>query len=174
MPPISVYRVGTMHFVQDGHHRVSIAYAQGDRTIDAYVTEVTTRISAEGITDRSDLVRKDHYRMFHSRVPLHGEARDSVRVTDPWDYAELAEAVEAWGYRLMQDLGEFLTREEVAQRWHDDEYVPVVAMARAVGMLESRTDAEVYLWLACERYRLVRSHEWSEEIVETLRRRAPR
>src|ERR1017187_7522378 len=42
IPPIEVYRVGGLHFVQDGHHRVSIALATGQTTIDAYVTEVLT------------------------------------------------------------------------------------------------------------------------------------
>ena len=28
MPPISVYRIGDLHFVRDGHHRVSVARAQ--------------------------------------------------------------------------------------------------------------------------------------------------
>jgi hypothetical protein len=37
-----VYRVGDQHFVSDGHHRVSIAAATGQRTIDAYVTKVLT------------------------------------------------------------------------------------------------------------------------------------
>src|SRR6202046_5281263 len=40
IPPIDVYRIGDMHFVIDGHHRVSIAYATGAKTIEAYVTEV--------------------------------------------------------------------------------------------------------------------------------------
>jgi hypothetical protein len=35
MPPIDVYRVGEMHFVRDGHHRVAVARAQGLDTIDA-------------------------------------------------------------------------------------------------------------------------------------------
>src|SRR4051812_35581661 len=38
MPPIDVYRVGELHFVKDGHHRVSVARAEGLDTIDAYVT----------------------------------------------------------------------------------------------------------------------------------------
>jgi hypothetical protein len=42
LPPIEVYRVGGLHFVQDGHHRVSIALATGQQMIDAYVTEVLT------------------------------------------------------------------------------------------------------------------------------------
>src|SRR6266581_2252049 len=44
IPPIEVYRVGGLHFVSDGHHRVSIAAATGQRTIDAYVTEVLTTV----------------------------------------------------------------------------------------------------------------------------------
>jgi hypothetical protein len=40
IPPIEVYRVGGLHFVSDGHHRVSIAAATGQQTIDAYVTEI--------------------------------------------------------------------------------------------------------------------------------------
>jgi hypothetical protein len=42
IPPIEVYRVGGLHFVSDGHHRVSIAVATGQQTIDAYVTEILT------------------------------------------------------------------------------------------------------------------------------------
>ena len=32
MPPIDVYRIGELHFVKDGHHRVSVARALGHRT----------------------------------------------------------------------------------------------------------------------------------------------
>src|SRR5690348_11606767 len=42
IPPIEVYRIGGLHFVSDGHHRVSIAAATGQQTIDAYVTEILT------------------------------------------------------------------------------------------------------------------------------------
>lgn len=44
IPPIEVYRVGDLHFVNDGHHRVSIAAATGQRQIDAYVTQVLTTV----------------------------------------------------------------------------------------------------------------------------------
>ena len=42
IPPIDVYRVGDLHFVSDGHHRVSIAAATGQEIIEAYVTQVLT------------------------------------------------------------------------------------------------------------------------------------
>lgn len=174
MPPVQLYRIGSMHFVLDGHHRVSIACAMHRSTIDAYVTEIVTRISSDGINQRADLLVKDHRRLFLTRVPLQGAQRDAVVVTDPWEYAQLSECVEAWGFRLMQDKGEFLGRDVVARRWFGEEFLPVVRMLRAADMLPEHTDAEAYLWIACERYRLVRSHRWTDEIVAELRHRAPR
>ena len=52
IPPIEVYRVGDQHFVNDGHHRVSIAAATGQQTIDAYVTEIPTTMPSNGTTRR--------------------------------------------------------------------------------------------------------------------------
>ena len=48
LPPIDVYRVGDLYFVIDGHHRVSVAVATGNKTIEAHVTEVLTRMPAAG------------------------------------------------------------------------------------------------------------------------------
>jgi hypothetical protein len=169
IPPIEVYRVGDMHFVVDGHHRVSVAHALGLKTIDAYVTEVTTRLSAQGVRYRGDLLMKDYRRIFLDRVPLAGEARRAISLDDPWEYAELAEAIEAWGFRLMQDEGRFLDRAEIARRWHDEEFVPVVRMLRQAGLIETETEAHAYMWVACERYRLMRTHRWDDDVIETIR-----
>jgi hypothetical protein len=42
LPPISVYRLGDEHYVDDGHHRVSVARALGMAAIDAEVVELAT------------------------------------------------------------------------------------------------------------------------------------
>ena len=52
IPPIEVYRVGDLHFVSDGHHRVSIAAATGQQLIDAYVTQVLTSLPPQAQTAR--------------------------------------------------------------------------------------------------------------------------
>ena len=56
LPPIDVYRVGDLHFVLDGHHRVSVAIATGHKTIEAHVTEVLTRVRAAGSSRCGDLL----------------------------------------------------------------------------------------------------------------------
>jgi hypothetical protein len=170
IPPIDVYRVGNMYFVEDGRHRVSIAIATGARTIDANVTEVLTQIPATGIRGRRDLLVKNYERMFRERVPLPPAALEKITVTDAWSYAELGEAVEAWGFRYMQDKGQFLNRADIARHWYNEEYVPVVRMLRAADLIGSRTEAEAYMRVAAERYRLIMTHEWNDEVIERLRR----
>jgi hypothetical protein len=133
MPPIDVYRIGDVHFVRDGHHRVSVARAQGRKDIDALVTEVTTRVPIDRATNLRDLPLKGHERLFRERVPLPAAEFEEVRLSDPWHYGSLAEGVEAWGFR-------------------------------------QGTPADAYMRVAGERYRLMRTHEWSDDVIERLRR----
>jgi len=169
LPPISVYRIGEVHFVRDGHHRVSVARSLGLHDLDAFVTEVITQVGADRALRLSDLPSKDYERLFSERVPLASEARERIHLRDPYDYARLAEGVEAWGFRMLQDRVELLDRRTVAHAWFEREFKPVVAMLREAGMLGDATEAEAYMRVANERYRLLRTHEWSEEVLERLR-----
>jgi hypothetical protein len=168
-PPIDVYRVGDLHFVKDGHHRVSVARALGHDTIDAYVTEVLTEVGAGEEIRLGDLPLKSHERLFYERVPLPLEARKRIRPTHRSAYACLAEGVEAWGFRAMQASGEFMTREEVAQAWFTEEYEPVVEMLREAGLAGSGTEADAYAAVVTLRYLLLRTHDWGDEVLESLR-----
>jgi hypothetical protein len=168
-PPIDVYRIGEVHFVKDGHHRVSVARAQGLDTIDAYVTEVQTEVGANRTITLGDLPIKGHERLFYERVPLPAEARRRIELRDEWRYAGLAEGIEAWGYRAEQDRDERMSRAEVAEAWFDDEYVPVVEMLREADLLGGGTETEAYMRVATLRYLLLRTHEWTDAVIEQLR-----
>lgn len=171
MPPIDVYRIGELHFVRDGHHRVAVARAQGRDTIDARVVEVLTQVAPDSSITFGDLPLKSHERLFHERVPLPPDARKRIRLTDPIQCGTLAEGVEAWGFRVIQHDERFMDRSHTALRWFHDEYVPVVAILRdaeLIGRRETETDA--YLRLSSERYRIMRTHEWNDEAIERVRR----
>jgi hypothetical protein len=171
MPPIDVYRVGELHFVRDGHHRVAVARAQGRDDIDAHVVEVVTRVAADASLSSEALPLKSHERVFYERAPLPADARARIALTDPMQYGTLAEGIEAWGFRLIQHDGVFLDRAAVARRWFEEEYEPVVAILREadlIGRRETATDA--YLRLSSDRYRLMRTHTWSDEAIERVRR----
>jgi hypothetical protein len=171
LPPVSLYKVGDLYFVRDGHHRVSVAKSLGRSDIDAYVTEVNTRLRLGEHTRVSDLPLKDHERLFRERVPLPAEMRRRIELADPWDFGTLSEAVEAWGFRAMQNRGTYMDRGEVARLWFSEEYEPVVALLRAGDLTEDgETETEAYLRVAADRYRVLRTHEWSDEVIERLRR----
>jgi hypothetical protein len=173
-PPVDLVKVGELYFVRDGHHRVSVARALGRNDIDAYVTDVHTRIDASNAMKLSDLPLKSHERVFFERVPLPAPARTEIALADPNDYDELAEAVEAWGFRAAQSRGEPLDREQTALLWLETEYRPVVAMLREAGLIEGCTDTEAYMSIAAERYRLLRTHDWSEDVLQRVLEGRPR
>src|SRR5260221_1898224 len=91
IPPIDVYRIGELHFVKDGHHRVSVAMATGQKVIDAYVTEVLTAVPASGIRGRRDLLMKKSQRMVPSRGPLAPQAYAQIIFSDPRGSARLGQ-----------------------------------------------------------------------------------
>lgn len=170
MPPIDVYRIGDLHFVKDGHHRVSVARALGHKDIDAYVTEVLTEEGADRQVRLSDLPLKGHKRLFFERVPLPPAARQRIQLSDEWRYAALAEAVEAWGFRAIQERGEAMTRAEVAELWFREEYEPVIELLREADLLGRGTETETYMRVAHLRYLLLRTHEWDDAVIDAIRR----
>ena len=171
MPPIDVYRIGELHFVKDGHHRVSVALALGHKDISAYVTEVLTQVGADREIRLKDLPLKSHQRLFFERVPLAPEERERIHLSDEWRYAALAEAVEAWGFRVSQARGEQMSRQDVAESWLRDEYEPVTAMLRDAQLVpKGVSDTEAYMKVAALRYLILRTHEWDDAVIDAIRR----
>jgi hypothetical protein len=68
----------------------------------------------------------------------------------------------------MQSRLEFLGREEVAAEWFREDYEPIVAAMRQVGLIGDRTETEAYMRLVSERYLLLRTHAWDEEVRARL------
>jgi hypothetical protein len=168
MPAIDVYRVGELHFVQDGHHRVSVARALGDTHIEAHVKEVRTELGAEAKLQLRDLPLKRHERVFHERVPLPPKLRARIKLSDEWRYAELATLIEAWGLRASHARERLLSRSEIAQAWFHEEYEPVVEALSEAHLGGEGTETERYMRIAMLRYLLLATHEGTEEIFERL------
>lgn len=169
IPPIDVYQVGDYYFVQDGHHRVSVARSLGLDVIEARVTAIDTFLTPVGIGARSDVERKYWRRLMLERVPFTGEARAAVAVDDPFDYGVIAETVEAWATRTMHAEGQYMDKPTMAARWYAEEFKPVVDMIEEAGVRgEDERPAAAYLRVACERYRLIRDHEWNAEVMDAV------
>jgi hypothetical protein len=42
-------------------------------------------------------------------------------------------------------------------------------MLAQADLIGERTEAEAYLHLACQRYKLMRTHRWDDEVIDRLR-----
>ena len=68
----------------------------------------------------------------------------------------------------MRDRGELLDRETTAALWLETEYRPVVAMLREADLISGLTPTEAYMRIAAERYRLLRTHDWSDDVLQQV------
>ena len=159
-PPIHVYKVGDVYFVQDGNHRVSVARSLGMKEIEAYVTELQlppgVEITPE--TDLKGLMLQLGRARFLERTRLH-ELRPDVRieVTEPGLYNELLEHIDVHRYYLGLEQDRYIPYQEAVLSFVDNVYLPVVQEIRASGIMRNfpqRTEADLYLWIARHRERL--------------------
>ncbi|MBI5081771.1 MAG: universal stress protein [Chloroflexi bacterium] len=150
LPPIEVYQLGDVYFVKDGHHRVSIAKQLGVNSIEAYVTEVRTKVPLTSDVQPDDLIVKAEYAEFLERTRIEQSRHVDLNTTVPGQYEKLQEQIELYRRRIKQKENRELTLEEAASRWCDDWYLPLIEVIREQGILRDfpdRTEADMYLWV---------------------------
>jgi hypothetical protein len=139
LPPVSLVRLGELYFVEDGHHRVSIARAREQTTIPARVRWICTTACAQRCLTLADLPAKTAERMFLERVPLPNDARLGLWLDEPAQWARLADSAEAWGFR-----NGVTDRCTLAETWWEQEVLPVVRQLRERGVCLPPRDVEAY------------------------------
>lgn len=140
LPPVSLVRLGELYFVADGHHRVSVARAKGHETIMARVHSICTIACADRCLTLADLPAKAAERTFLERVPLPDDVRAGLWLDEPSQWLRLAESAEAWGFR-----NNLTDRCALAERWWEQEVLPVVEQLRARGICLPPRNVEAYL-----------------------------
>jgi len=158
LPPIEVLKVGDVYFVQDGHHRVSVARALGAQTIEAYVNEIQTKVPLSPDADPEDLILKEEFTAFLERTGLKKSRPSSdLELTVPGRYAELLDHIQVNQYFMGLEQKREIPIEEAAAHWYDMVYLPVVEAIRERNILREfpgRTEADLYLWVSEHRAEL--------------------
>jgi nucleotide-binding universal stress UspA family protein/uncharacterized ParB-like nuclease family protein len=164
LPPIEVYKVGETYFVLDGNHRVSVARELGATTIQAYVTEVQTKVPLEPDVRPDDLIIKARYAEFLELTGLdRARPQADFGVTAPGQYRHLEEEIARHGYRLEQERGREVRIEEAAADWYDSVYRPVATVIGGGGILADfpgRTVTDLYVWVSRHRAELAEEMGW--------------
>jgi hypothetical protein len=144
LPPVDVVLLGELYFVRDGHHRVSVARALGRPTIVARVQRICTIAYGMACLRLAHLPVKAAERLFLERVPLPADVRTDLWLDDPAEWARLADAAEAWGFRAMLAGRPLRDRAEFATAWWTDEVVPAIERLRARGEAVGLRDVQAY------------------------------
>jgi hypothetical protein len=158
LPPVSLYKIGDVYFVQDGNHRVSVALQRGVEMIDAEVIELRSRVPLDSALTARDLLHKLEHRHLLERLPFDRVLPEiKVQFSDVSDYRKLATYVEAHGFRLSQLWRRHVSPEEVLRDWYEYGYRPIAEMIREERILDAfrdRTELDLYLWIVYHRERL--------------------
>lgn len=162
--PIEVYQIGEAYFVEDGNHRVSVARQLGATYIQAYVTEIRTRVPLTADVKLDDLILKAEYADFLEKTRLD-ELRPNadLSVTVPGKYPTLLEHIDMHRYFMGLDFQHDISNDEAVTHWYDKVYLPVVQIIRERGILRffpDRTETDLYLWIAEQRAVLEKELGW--------------
>jgi nucleotide-binding universal stress UspA family protein len=152
VPPIEVYKIGDAYFVRDGNHRVSVARQLGNKTIDAHVTEVKTRVPLSATDDPAEIILKERYAHFLEETNLDKIRPGSdLKMTWPGFYSLLLEHINVHRYFMGLDFQRDISYEEAVGHWYDEVYLPVVALLYERGLFNyfpGRTEADLYALLS--------------------------
>src|SRR4030042_1380910 len=155
LPPIEVYQIGEAYFVSDGNHRVSVAKQLGTTLIQAYVTEVFTRVPLTADFQPEDLILKAEYTQFLEHTNLDQVHPESdLSVTVPGQYEVLEEHITVHRYFMGIEQQHEIQDMVAAADWYDKVYLPVVFIIRDRGLLldfPTRTETDLYLWISDHR-----------------------
>jgi nucleotide-binding universal stress UspA family protein len=167
LPPIEVYQIGETYFVKDGNHRVSVARRNDATHIEAYVTEVETKVPLAPDVQPDDLIVKAEYAGFLQHTHMNEiRPQADLSVTVPGQYPRLLEHIEVHHYFMGLDQQKEIPYEEAVGHWYDTVYLPTVQAIRKLDILRhfpERTEADLYLWLSEHRATLEHALGWEIE-----------
>ncbi|MGV8050728.1 MAG: hypothetical protein AB2L21_10385 [Anaerolineaceae bacterium] len=151
VPPVSLYKMGDAYFVLDGNHRVSIAKAMGMEEIEAYVTEIKTKVPISSSITPAELVSKAAYVDFLDQTHLDQILPGvdfSLNLTQNYDL--LKQHISVHRYYMGIEQGREINYQEAVLDWYDKVYAPVAEIIFSSGLKEEYQDltvTDLYLWI---------------------------
>ncbi len=158
LPPVRLYKVGEVYFVEDGHHRVAAARNHGARYIDAELTEFEPNVPIEaGITEK-DILIKSEYVDFLRRTHMDVlRPENHLKFTEQGQYRATLEHIDVHRHFLELEQQRDVPYEEAVTSWYDHVYAPLVAIFRRLDVLKhfpGRTESDLYVWVSEHLYNL--------------------
>jgi|YelNatPaOPRAMG01_1025707.scaffolds.fasta_scaffold03548_3 nucleotide-binding universal stress UspA family protein len=164
LPPIEVYKIGDAYFVKDGNHRVSVARQLGMAYIQAYVTEVHSRVPLSPEITPDSLIIAEEYVHFLEKTRLDSAFPGlDLSVSIPGQYAILEEHISVHRYFMGLEQKREISYPEAALDWYQNYYLPIAKKIEELGILRSypqRTVTDLYLFISENQAELEKKLGW--------------
>jgi len=174
VPPIEVYQIGDAYFVKDGNHRVSVARQLDMKTIEAYVTEVRTRVTLSADDEPEEIILKARYANFLEKTNIdHLRHGADLKMTWTGYYYLLLEEIDVHRYFMGLNQKREISYKEAVADWYDDVYLPVIGLLYERGLFHQfpeRTEADLYALLADYRRELGEQLGWEMDAETAVSR----
>lgn len=151
VPPVSLFKIGDAYFVMDGNHRISIAQEMGLDSIEAYVTEVKTKVSLSSSFTLEELVEKaalaDFLEDTHLDRILPGI---DLSLKSIENYPLLKEHLDTHKYYMSIEQNHEVSFDDAVLDWYDHIYSPVARIIEDSGLqyeFPAYTVTDLYLWV---------------------------
>lgn len=127
LPPVDLYKMGEVYFVQDGNHRVSVARERGQEFIDAYVTEIDVSVPITVDSDLDELTIAQGRITFLEKTGLTEESTLGTLHSDiQGQYSRLIEHISVHRWYLGEQQQAEIPFSEAAKSWYEHVYLPVI------------------------------------------------
>lgn len=154
LPPIQLYEIGSMYFVRDGNHRVSVAKAQGVEFIDAEIISLKSEIILPStVTPETllDEVIKYEKRVFYTETGF-GDLTDDwdLDFTSPGQFDVLYNHILVHKYYINETVEGEIPFTEAMLSWYRNVYQPVIGVIKRKKLLRKfrkRTESDLYVWI---------------------------
>ena len=169
-PPVELYQVGNIYFVQDGNHRVSVARQLGMNAIEAHVRAYPVDLEVDPSENLDQIFIQLGEQNFltmtrlSERVPEH-----NIQFTSPGRYTELLAQIRNLQQVLSQIDGEPMAWETAVDAWYEMIYLPTVQIIHDSTLLADfpgRTEADLFVWLSQQRDRLQEHYGTFENLAD--------
>ncbi len=164
VPPIELFQIGDVYFVRDGNHRVSVARDMGFDHIEAYVTQVETKIPLGPDITPDDLIIKERYAIFLENTKLDQAYPDiDLSMSAAGNYRVLERRIGIHHHWMEEKQGKSVSFSEAAADWYATVYKRIIQIIRQRGIMRdfpNRTETDLYVWIEKHQERLAEQLGW--------------
>ncbi len=154
LPPITLYELGSIYFVRDGNHRVSVAKTKGIEYIDAEVVSLQSEIKlhpGDTLEKMTKQVIDYEKRVFYAETNF-GDITDYWRLdfSVPGQYDVVYNHILTHKYYINMNKSEEIPLTDAILSWFNTVYLPVIHSIDShhiMSAFKGRTKDDMYVWI---------------------------